>query len=244
LPLFVNELRLARDGAPDGSQLLPSPAPGLALWRFALDCSVNEVAALAQSLSAAERQRAARFGMPVLRARYIVGRARLRGVLGSLLGLEPNAVGIEAGRRGRPFVRGYDIDFNVSHTQSIALIGIANHGRIGVDIESADRRINVEGVARKFMTARERHALAALASDDRRRALLKLWTCKEALSKATGDALSAPFRHLEIAVLPAPRLVSGPAPYVPAAWQMFDVAPVDDYLVTVAWWQTGPGESG
>ena len=182
--------------------------------------------------------------MPLLRTRYIVGRAWLRWVLGNLLGLKPSAVRIEAGRRGRPFVRGYDIDFNVSHTQAIALIGIASRGRIGVDIESAGRSVNVEGIGRKFMTGCERSELAKLAGDDRRRALLTLWTSKEALCKATGDALSAPFRQLEVASAPPRQLVAGPPPYVPADWQLFDVALIDDYIATVAWWRTGSREPG
>jgi len=235
----VNKLGPASDAITDGLQQLASPAPGLAIWRCDLEQSESKIATLVQCLSAAERQRATHFGMPLLRARYVVGRARLRWVLGSALGIAPQAVMIEAGRRGRPFVRGYDVDFNVSHTQASALIGIANHGRIGVDIESGDRRVNVEGIGRKFMTVREHGELATLAGNDRRRALLRLWTCKEALSKATGDALSAPFRHLEIAVASAPRLMAGPPPYLPADWQLFDVALADDYFATVAWWPTG-----
>ncbi len=201
------------------------------------------MATLAQCLSASERQRATRFSMPLLRARYVVGRAWLRWVLGRALGLAPQAVTIATGRRGRPFLRGHDVDFNVSHTQAIAVIGIANHGRIGIDIEYGKRRINVEGIGRKFMTVRERGELATLIDDDQRRALLRLWTCKEALSKATGDALGAPFRRLEVAVAPAPRLLAGPPPYLPADWQMFNVALADDYLATVAWWRAGTRDS-
>jgi len=239
----VNKLGPARGAITHGPQQLASPAPGLAIWRCDLEQSDNEIATLAQCLSAAERQRAARFGMPLLRARYVVGRAWLRWVLGRALGVAPQAVTIATGRRGRPCLRGYELDFNVSHTQAIALIGIASHGRIGVDIESGDRSINVEGVGRKFMTVRERGELATLTGDGQRRALLRLWTCKEALSKATGDALSAPFRHLEVAVAPAPRLVAGPPPYLPVDWQMFDVALADDYLATAACWRIGTRDS-
>ena len=57
--------------------------------------------------------------------------------------------------------------------------------------------INVAGIARKFLTANERSELAG--QDDRcDGASLTLWTCKEAMSKATGDALSAPFASIDI----------------------------------------------
>ena len=82
------------------------------------------------------------------------------------------------------------------------MFGVAQHQRIGVDLERRDRTLNVEGVARKFMTPREQAALAVLEPDARRRALLRLWTCKEAMSKATGDALSAPFRRIDVELGP------------------------------------------
>jgi phosphopantetheinyl transferase len=54
-----------------------------------------------------------------------------------------------------------------------------------------------DALARKFLTAGERSAIAALDDDARRRAFLRLWTCKEAMSRrpATG---SAPFREIGI----------------------------------------------
>ena len=220
-------------------QQLASPAPGLTIYRAHLEQTEDAMATLGACLSAVEWQRANRFGTPLLRLRYVVGRALLRRALGSALGIAPRDVAIEAGRRGRPRVRGHDVDFNVTHTCATALIGIVQQGHVGIDIESGDRRVNVEGIARKFMTARERPELAELAGeDDRRRALLRLWTCKEALSKATGDALSAPFRKLEVAVGRVPRLLAGPAPYRPTDWQMFDVPLPDDYFASVGWWQT------
>jgi len=241
--MSVNKLAPANDAVTRGPQQLPSPAPGLAIWRCHLEQPGDEIATLEQCLSAAERQRAARFGAPLLRTRYVVGRAWLRWVLGRTLGMAPQAVLIRAGRRGRPYVPGHDVDFNVSHTQATALIGIADLGRIGVDIESSDRRVNVKGLERKFMTACERDELASLAGDSRRHALLRLWTCKEALSKATGDALGAPFRELELVGTPAPRLLAGPPPYLPADWQLFDVALADNYFATAAWWRRGVPES-
>lgn len=191
-------------------------------------------------LSAAETARAARFGRSDLRDRYIVGRATLRLLLALRLGLPPGEVPIERGIRGRPHVANAPgLDFNVSHTRGVALIGIAHGPRIGVDIEHGDRVVNVEGVARKFMSAREREALASMAPDDRRRALLRLWTCKEAMSKATGDALAAPFRRMDVVTGPAVRLSDGPPPYLPDRWRLYAVAVPGGFIATVALWHDG-----
>lgn len=215
---------------------LPPPAPDVAAWACELTRSAQDVAALASLLSDAEHARAARFGRPELRDRYVVGRATLRTLLGRALGIAARDVAIARGHRGRPHVPGHDLDFNVSHTEATALIGMTRAQRIGVDIEHGERRLNVEGVARKFMSPREQAALAALAPDVRRRTLLRLWTCKEAMSKATGDALSAPFRRLDVELARGLRLADGPAPYLPAGWRLVPIEVPGGFLATAALW--------
>lgn len=222
---------------------LPLVAAGVKLWWVVLERPANEVAQLALTLSAEERARAQKFGTEPLRQRWIAGRASLRVLLGQALGVAPSAVNLVRGRRGRPQVGGpAPLDFNVSHTRGMALIGIADAlpagMRIGVDVEHGERRVNADGLSRKFFTERERVALAPLADDPRRRAFLRLWTCKEAMSKATGDALSAPFRQLDVATEGGLSLANGPPPYVPRDWRLHPVAMPDGFLATVAIWQS------
>ena len=84
-----------------------------------------------------------RFATDVLRERYLIGRISLRRLLGRTLGVEPAAVPLERGPHGRPQLTGIrDIDFNVSHTTDVALIAIARHVKVGVDVERADRSIH------------------------------------------------------------------------------------------------------
>ncbi|MFO1302812.1 MAG: 4'-phosphopantetheinyl transferase superfamily protein [Burkholderiales bacterium] len=217
-----------------------APAEGLRVWTAGLERSAGDVEALERALAADERARAARFGRPDLRDRYVVGRATLRAILGEALGVPPASVPIMRGRRGRPMVPGGAIDFNVSHTRGTAVFCVSRSVRVGIDIEHRDRDVNVEGVARKFMSERERSMLDGLAGDDRRQALLRLWTCKEAMSKATGDALAAPFRRLDVELAPAPALAAGPAPYDPRRWRLVPVDVPGGYLTTVAVWHEPP----
>lgn len=237
-----NPVNLERDmddyGA--GPVPLPSPSPEVDVWLCGLTRSDEHVRAMARSLSAAETARAGRFGRPELRDRYIVGRATLRALLAQRIGIASAEVVIRRGERGRPYTdQATGLDFNVSHTQRVALFGITTGRRIGVDIEHGERIVNVDGVARKFMSQREQAELQALPPDDRRRALLRLWTCKEAMSKATGDALSAPFRCMEVAADADLRLQAGPAPYLPHDWRLLPVAVPGGYLATAALWH-GP----
>ena len=228
---------------------LPPIPRGIKLWWITLDRPENEVVELARTLSRDEIARAGRFGTEPLRQRWIVGRSALRLLLGEVLGVAPSAVALVRGRRGRPELQEPSLDFNVSHTCGMALIGIADAlpagMRIGVDVEHAQRQINADGLSLKFLSTREQAELAPLPADERRRGFLRLWTCKEAMSKATGDALSAPFRRLDIGLDGGLALVAGPAPYTPADWTLHAADMPDGFLATVAVWQSArPGNAG
>ena len=227
-------------GNPDDAPVeLASPAADVALWWATLAASDDEVARVSGWLAPAEHARAARFGREALSRRYILGRALLRWALGHALGLPPRAVSIVRGVRGRPqLATDVGIDFNVSHTEGVALIGIARAGRIGVDVERADRDVRADGLARKFLTTAEQATLAPLPEAERRARFLRYWTCKEAMSKATGDGLSAPLRSLEVRLTDGIELTRGPPPYEPARWRLHAVDVPDGYLATLALWSS------
>ncbi len=246
-------MRLEQNGRAGnaGPQRLPTPLAttirGLELWLCPLAAPVDALTAFAATLSAAERSRAERFGTEALQVRYVVGRATLRMLLASALGLTPAAVPLRHGPRGRPEVAlpRHVLDFNVSHTRDVALIAILHDAtastRIGVDIEHLDRELGADRLARRYLTPRERADFAALPPDARRRRFLRLWTCKEALSKATGDGLRAPMGQLDVAVGDGLRLVGGPPPYSPPDWRLEAVALSADYVATAALWSGAPG---
>lgn len=243
-------------GAPTPLRLT-APTAGVALWWCELSAAPARIRAMETWLSTAEIARADRFGTPVLRERYVVGRATLRIILAGVLASTPREVMIVRGERGRPQL-GPDpgLDFNVSHTAGVALIGTVRGARVGVDVERLDRQINLPGITRKFLTEAERRALAKLDADSARRQVLRLWTCKEAMSKATGDALSAPFASLDVALqevdaalqarattgdftapLVGPALRSGPAPYEPSRWSLHACAVPAGHVATIALWR-------
>jgi 4'-phosphopantetheinyl transferase len=222
-----------------GIVALASPTPAARLWRCDLTPDAKRVEACRALLSQAEQERAGRFGGPVLRDRYIVGRGALRVILGDVLGMTPGSVAIVRGRRGRPQVADVaGFDFNLSHTADVALVGVCSTARIGVDIERCDRKVNVEGIARKFLADPERAALSSLSVEGARLAVLALWTAKEAMSKATGDALAAPFAAIAID-LEAMRVRAGPEAYAPARWSLHRADSGPDFVATVALWHQG-----
>lgn len=221
-------------------QRLAPPLDGLTLWWCDLDDGAVTLPSLAAWLSPSERARAERYGSERLAQRYTRGRAALRWILAQRLGTPPEQVPIERDERGRPQLAGRtQFDFNVSNTRNIALVGLVDSPgmRIGVDVESEDRALNHVGLARKFLTAREQAAIASRDVAARRRAVLRLWTCKEAMSKATGHALSAPLRALDVELEPSLRLAEGPPPYLADDWRLAAVDAPGKFLATVALWR-------
>src|SRR5450631_1795193 len=127
--LFRSSTKQSWCTATVGTDLLAlnSPVPALALWLVHLDRWRTGGSNASSSLSAPERARAARFGTVLLRERWIAGRTILRSLLGDKLGIDPSAVRLKRGVRGRPELDGeHGIDFNVSHTGGTALIAIAS----------------------------------------------------------------------------------------------------------------------
>ena len=53
---------------------------------------------------------------------------------------------------------------------------------------------------------------------------------------ATGEGLLAPFRQIDVDLTAAPRLVGGPAPYRPPAWNLIAAPIPADHFATVALW--------
>jgi 4'-phosphopantetheinyl transferase len=158
-------------------------------------------------LDAAENDRAARFVFPVDRARYVASHLALRHVLGACLGVASGAVGFAAvppGEKPR-LAPATDLEFNLSQAGALALVAVARGRTLGVDVEeqAAIDRVSLDNQ----LAPQERAALAALAGDERRRALHRLWVCKEAYLKACGLGLRGLLAGFAVDVVDPPRLV-------------------------------------
>ena len=78
---------------------------------------------------------------------------------------------------------------NVAHGGRLAVVGVCDHGPIGVDVEHVDPRRQQLAIARRFFAAEEHAALAACGDDERTLRFHQWWTRKEAVLKTTGAGL-------------------------------------------------------
>nr|ASV47086.1 4'-phosphopantetheinyl transferase [uncultured bacterium] len=168
-------------------------------------------------LSPVERHRRDRYRQPVDRRRFTVGVALSRLLLAAATGTSPDRLAIDrhcAGcgePHGRPRLAdgGGGLDFNVSHSGGRVVVAITTGVRVGVDVEHAGPRSAVTGVERLVLSAEERRHLDRRVDLDRSRAVLRYWTRKEAVVKATGDGLGAGMDRLTMSAPDeAPRLLS------------------------------------
>ncbi len=159
------------------------------LWRQSLNIATDEVEQLAKILAPDERERADRFRFPIHRQRFIVARATLRKILGCYLNLEPTKVQFQYSDRGKPSLIDNKIDFNISHSQDLAIYGFTKNRKIGIDLEYLRDMPDADNLAKRFFSANEYREIAALQTIEKQQTFFKIWTAKEAYLKATGAGL-------------------------------------------------------
>jgi 4'-phosphopantetheinyl transferase len=191
---------------------------------------------LESTLSSDEFAKANRFRFSQDRKQYVTARGFMRTVLGAYLDREPSLLKFNYSPEGKPSVQDHKINFNISHTDGIVLLGVTSQRLIGVDVEAVRPLSEFELMEQRVLSVRERGHLSKLAPDQRLRAFYGAWTCKEAYLKAIGRGLGEPMNAIEIDLIPDsdPALVSAPLCNFPAAQWKFRFVPVSAEYVAAA----------
>ncbi|MEO0414836.1 MAG: 4'-phosphopantetheinyl transferase superfamily protein, partial [Verrucomicrobiota bacterium] len=151
------------------------------------DCDMS-LARAVTLLSDSEKRKAAEFQFPFLQKRYVRGRGMLRRHLSNKLWQNPSKIQIAETETGKPYLSEHDVAFNVSHSEELFVVAIADGAEsVGVDIELLDREIDFMGVAAHNFTPGECAELAAAGEWRTRLLFFQIWTAKEALMKYTGE---------------------------------------------------------
>lgn len=156
---------------------------------------------LAADLDPAEQGRLAAYARPEDKARFLLGCAVVRRVLGLHLSLPPANVRLDRSCPdcGRPHGKVHALDadgIQLSISHSGDLIAVAFHPRtpVGVDVEVVDPKIEADSLATVSLAESEAKELAKYEPAERARAFTTYWTRKEAVVKATGDGMRADLR--------------------------------------------------
>jgi 4'-phosphopantetheinyl transferase len=208
------------------------------LW--ALDLDGERPSTYQPLLSADERERAGRFHFERDRNRYIVGRGRLRQLLGQYLDLPPQKITFAYTDHGKPYLPPQpdqpDLRFNISHSQQFALLAFAWGRRLGVDVEVIRPLTDMADLVRRFFAPAEIAAWEAVPPERQAEAFFCGWTRKEAFIKAIGEGLSYPLGRFVVSLhpnQPAQLLAIQGDPTAAQKWEMASLRPFPQTVAAV-----------
>lgn len=157
------------------------------VWRAELDCA--DRGWLAALLSSDERERAAGIAAEHARLRWIAARGLLRSLLGEYLARDPGSLEFETGAQGKPALAGAPIEFNLSHSGSLALYAVALGNPVGVDVEQRRGAKLTPAALRRALGDSYDASVEDLPTAERERELARAWVCYEARVKCDGGGI-------------------------------------------------------
>lgn len=174
------------------------------VWLVVVSDSAAAVPRLERVLSPDERASAAKLATAELRTRYVVAHGALRSVLARYLAVPPERLTFGRNAYGKPFVAGpHELRFNLSHAGDLAVIGVCQTRRLGIDVERVRADLDLDRLAAFAFSAPELAAWRRVPPAERPAAFFAAWTRKEAYVKAQGLGLALPLKSFAVALEPA-----------------------------------------
>ncbi len=220
------------------------PARNVHVWYQATDgLDAAAIAAAVSVLSEEERAKYSRFRFAHDARDYAAAHALLRVTLSRDGDRPPSDWRFDRTPGGKPFLIEAGprrTSFSLSHANGMVACVVTTGSEVGVDVESLDRNVDVDELARRFFAPAEAAELAGLESGPRAVRFFDLWTLKEALSKALGLPLAESLNSLAFTV-GGDGLIRLDAPAIEAdLWQFGLFAPGARYRLAVAVRRTSP----
>lgn len=151
---------------------------------FDIEATLNE-------LSEQRRMQALNFKHELGRRQCIASYLLLKKALKDNYGIDENPL-FDYEANGKPTLRNHpDIHFNISHCRTAVAVIVGN-APVGIDIETI--RPYKDALARHVLSESEYAAVSASPHPDVE--FIKLWTCKEALLKFTGEGIRRELKTL------------------------------------------------
>jgi 4'-phosphopantetheinyl transferase len=210
------------------------------VWLLNLETAPAELEYLESLLSQEELARAKRFRFRVHCSRFIAARAHARMLLAHYLRCPPVELEFVAGPAGKPALaskwRKAGIEFNLSHSEDLALLAVCRFGPLGVDLEHVRPLDDASELVRRFFSPRESIAFGTLSPAMKSAAFFNLWTRKEALLKGTGEGIAHSLNRVEVTFLPGEpvRLLAAPVSFAGRQWRLCELLPIPGYACALA----------
>lgn len=185
-------------------------------------------------LSEDEKLRASRFKFYKDKRCYVVTKGVLRLLSERYLNIDAKDIKFEYEDYGKPkFKHKTNLNFNVSHSGDIAIIGFVFDHTIGVDIEKIKNDFDTFEIAANFFSKKEISALREIPKSEQHIAFYRCWTRKEAFIKAKGTGLSFPLNEFAVTLdsdLEAKLIETQWDISEKEQWQLSSFIPSKDYI--------------
>ncbi|MFM9922269.1 4'-phosphopantetheinyl transferase superfamily protein [Variovorax sp. H27-G14] len=192
-------------------------------------------------LEAHELRKQAAFHFARDRHQYLLTRALVRTVLSRYAPVAPQEWRFTANANGRPqlvdpgTVQTQGLEFNLSHTRGLVVMGVTRHAMLGVDAEYLSRPAPLSITDRVF-SADESCALQSLPPARQPQRFYELWTLKESYVKARGLGMQIPLDQVGFLLDQEDRIelnVDAELCDAPERWDLWQLRPSADHLVAV-----------
>ncbi len=186
---------------PIGSAIPELQENEVQLWIIDINKIKNNLSFYEGCLSLEEMAKANRFRFEKDRTVSIIARGALRLLLGHHLNRAPESLQLSYGAFGKPhLISASTIQFNVSHSDMVVIIGLTNTKALGVDVEMDKRSFEVMDVAQNFFSPLEIENLLEFDKESQVRSFYRCWTRKESIIKALGSGLSFPLDSFAVSL--------------------------------------------
>lgn len=189
-------------------------------------------------MNAEEQARAQRFVRAEDRRSFTAAHGALRLLLGAMLDAAPQSFAFAANLYGKPRLapeRG--VEFNMSHSGGIVLLGFARRVPIGVDVEAIRPMSERAAIVRRYFHPGEAADFARVPPGEAEGAFFRCWSRKEAVVKALGLGMSLDLHRYRVACIPGakPEVLALEGDDAPQGnWSLLDLDPGPGHVGAIA----------
>ncbi len=160
------------------------------VWKLDLGLVGQESESLITLFSKEEKRRLKSFKFKKDRLRYRMTHYMKRLVIANYLNELPEKLNFTLGNQGKPAISAQqnwlNLQFNISHSHQIILMGVTLEDPIGIDTEYHAEDFSVESLGEIIFSPYEKQFFLKLTCQEKKKAFFRCWTRKEAYLKAKG----------------------------------------------------------
>jgi 4'-phosphopantetheinyl transferase len=198
------------------------------VWKIEIEANTHNLPQYHSLLNPLEIERSQRYRHIPDTNRFIVSRAVTRILPGKYLHTNPSEIVFRQGVNKKPFVENSGLFYNISHSGDLVLLAVSD-ASIGIDVERIDPGFDFNDILTDYFSASEQKLIITSSQAD---SFYRLWTRKEALTKATGKGLDD-----DLKLIPAPdgeHPLSGPIIGSNENWAVTSFQAAIGYMASLA----------